>query len=148
MIERVLQMVGINDVLNCTKMHGMPAISTTLLDNNPNDKPRIRNWNYRSVVGALSYLQAMVRSDITFTVEQCARFCNNPRQQHEDAVKLICCYLLRTKEKGLVLRPDKSRGLEYFVDADWAGYVIMYAGFPIIWASKMQTLVSLSTIKE
>ena len=53
--------------------------------------------------------------------QQCARFCNDPKQEHEEAVKQICRYLLKTKDKGLVLRPDKSKALEYFVDAGWAG---------------------------
>jgi hypothetical protein len=70
---------------------------------------------------------------------------------------------LQTKDKGIVLKPDKSSGLECYVDADWAGswqhrsshnplfahsrtcYVIMYAGCPIIWGSTMQTLAALST---
>ena len=83
-------MVGLNDISNRTKIHDTPDISTTLLDNDPNDEPRIRDWKYHSVVGALSYLQAMVRPDIIFAVQQCARFCNDPRQQHKDAVKRIC----------------------------------------------------------
>ena len=82
-------MVGLDDVLNRTKMHDTPAISTTLMDNDQNGEPHICDWNYRSVVGALSYLQAMVRPDSTFAVQQCARFCNDPRRQHEDAVKRI-----------------------------------------------------------
>ena len=56
-----------------------------------------------------------------------------------------------------------TKGLECFVDADWAGnwhedfsddpgcansrtgYLITYAGCPLIWASKMQSLIALST---
>ena len=90
----------------------------------------------------------MVHPDITFAVQQCAWFCNKPSLEHEQAVKYICRYLLRTQESGLVFKPDKSRGLECFVDADWAGawkhrssndpmsahsrtgFVIMYMGCP------------------
>lgn len=97
------------------------------------------------------------------SVQQCARFCNKPQQHHAQALKQICRYLLKTHDMGLTFRPDPARGLECFVDADWAGswqmrsshdpisvrsrtgYVIMYAGCPIVWASKMQTLVALST---
>ena len=67
------------------------------------------------------------------------------------------------KDQGLIMRPDRTRGLECYVDADWAGswqdhsshdplsahsrtgYVVMYAGCPIVWVSKMQTLIALST---
>ena len=112
MVGRVLQTAGLNDVSYHTKMHDTPAISTTLLDNGPHGAPCVRDWNYCSVVGALSYTQAIACPNITFAVQQCACFCNDPHQQHEYAVKRICSYLLRTKDKGLVLRLDKSRGLE------------------------------------
>jgi hypothetical protein len=162
MIERILDMVGLGSDER-VKMHDTPACDKNLLDKDPDGSPRTQPWNYRSVVGSLSYLQAMIRPDLTFSVQQCARFCNFPNKPHEEAVKRICRYLLRTKDKGLVLKPDPTRGLECFVDADWAGswqhrssadplsahsrtgYVIMYAGCPIIWASKMQSLVALST---
>ena len=87
MVERVLQMVGLDDVSDRTKMHDTPAISTTLLDNDPNGAPRVCDWNYSSVVGAIIYIQAMVRPDINFAVQQCARFCNNSHRQCEGAVK-------------------------------------------------------------
>jgi hypothetical protein len=133
------------------------------LDNDPNGKHREQSWNYRSAVGCLSYIQAMIQPDTTMPVQQCTRFCNEPKRDHEEAVKRICRYLLKTKDQGLILKLDKSSGLECFVDADWAGswrdrssndplsshsrtgYVIKYAGCPIIWALKMQPLIALST---
>jgi hypothetical protein len=162
-IERVLKIVGLDPYCDHTKLHDTPASENKLLDNDPDGKPSKQPWNYRSAVGCLSYLQAMIRPDITMAVQQCVRFCNNLQQEHEEAVKHICRYLMKTKAQGLTIKPDKSRGLECFVDADWAGswqhhschdplsthsrtgYVIMYAGCPIIWASKMQHLIALST---
>lgn len=161
MIERVLEIVGLNR--DNIKFHDTPASDSKLLDKDPDAMPRTQEWNYRSAVGCLSYIQAMIRPDITMAVQQCARFCNDPKREHEEAVKRICRYLARTKDKGIVFRPDPTRGLECFVDADWAGswqhksgndplsahsrtgFVIMYAGCPIVWASKMQTLIALST---
>jgi hypothetical protein len=163
MIDRVLRIVGLDPDSTRTKLHDTPAASDRLLDNDPNGKPGEQSWNYRSAVGCLSYLQAMIRPNTTMPVQQCTRFCNEPKRDHEEAVKRICRYLLKTKDQGLILKPDKSRGLECFVDADWAGswrdrssngplsshsrtgYVIKYAGCPIIWASKMQPLIALST---
>ena len=63
----------------------------------------------------------MVIPDITMTVQQCARFCNHPRQHHEEAVKRIVWYLLKTKNRGLILVLYPTRRLECHVDADWAG---------------------------
>ena len=163
MIERALEIVGFSTEQERIKQHDTPASNTKVLDKDPDAEPRRQSWNYRSAVGCLSYLQAMIRPDITFAVQQCARFCNEPRREHEEAVKRICRYLLRTKDKGLVLRPDKTRGLECYVDADFAGswqqrsahdpisshsrtgYVICYAGCPITWSSKLQPLIALST---
>ena len=105
----------------------------------------------------------MVRSDITFGVQQCARFCNNFGQEHEEAVKRICRYLLKTKSKGLILKPDKTKGLECYVDdgytGSWTelsshdplstysrtGFYITYTGCPILWRSKVQSLIALSS---
>ena len=163
MIERVLEIVGFDTETERIKRHDTPASNTKILDKDPDGKPRKQQWNYRSAVGCLSYLQAMIRPDITFAVQQCARFCNEPMQEHEEAVKRICRYLLKTKDKGMVFHPDKSRGLECYVDADFAGswhnrsshdpisshsrtgYVICYGGCPIIWSSKLQPLIALST---
>ena len=73
------------------------------------------------MIGCLSYLQAMVRPDLTFAVQQCSRFCSNPNKSHEEAVKRICRYLLKTRNEGLLFKPDTARGLECHVDTDWAG---------------------------
>ena len=76
---------------------------------------------------------------------QCTRFNNNQRLSNERALKKITRHLLNTKDKGIVFRLVLSKGLEYFVDTDFAGdwkdgdhdspesvfsrtgYVIMYA---------------------
>ena len=68
-----------------------------------------------------------------------------------------------TNPPGIILKPNKKLGLECYVDADFAGgwepdqalnpraclsrtgYVIFYANCPIIWQSKLQTTIALST---
>ena len=71
--------------------------------------------------------------------------------------------MISTQERGIIYSPDPSIGLEFFVDADFAGgwsqadaknaesvmsrtgFVIRYAGCPIGWCSKLQTEIALST---
>ena len=71
--------------------------------------------------------------------------------------------MLKTKTQGLKSKPDKTKGLECYVDADWAGswtqlsspdplsvhsrtgFLIAYAGCPFLWKSKIQSLIALST---
>ena len=97
---------------------------------------------------------------------QCARFSNCVKLSHEQAVKRIGQYLLDTQEKDIIYKPGISQGLECFIDADFTGgwkdgnhdkpasvlsrtgYVIMYAGCPITWGSKMQTEIALSTTES
>ena len=83
-----------------------------------------------------------------------ARFGANPKKEHGNAVKWLGRYLAGTRDKGLILRPDKSKGMEIYCDADFAGawdpalagedidtarsrhgYIITYAGVPLIWKS-------------
>ena len=89
MVSCILSMVGLDPVATRVKMHDTPACDSKFLVDDIDGLPCLINWNYRSVVGALSYFHAMVRPDITMTVQQCARFCNNPCQKHEEAVKRI-----------------------------------------------------------
>ncbi len=81
---------------------------------------------------------------------------------HERAMICIVRYLYTTQDTGIIYKPDKSLGLECFVDANFAGgwnqadadkpenlmsrtgYVIQYAGCPIGWSSKLQTEIALS----
>ena len=91
----------------------------------------------------------------------CAQFC---KRSHEEAVEHICHYLLRTKEQGLILHPDKAHSNALSIaHADWAGswqnrssndplsthsrtgFVVMCAGCRIMWGSKMQSLIVLNT---
>ena len=103
MIDRVLEIVGLHVETDRIKKHDTPASDSKVLDKDPYSKLRKQSWNYRSAVGCLSYLQAMIRPDITYAVQQCARLCNGPKQDHEEAVKQICHYLLGTRTKGLFL---------------------------------------------
>ena len=120
-IERFLGIVRLDPNSNRVKLHNSPVLSKKLLNDEPDTLPRQQSFHYMSAVGCLSYIQAMIHPDITMAVQQCARFCNNPNKDHEEAVKCIFRYLLKTKDQGLILKLNKSKGLEYYVDADWAG---------------------------
>ena len=55
------------------------------------------------------------------SVHQATRFCIDPKLSHERAINRVGEYLIGTAKKGLVFKPDPSKGLECFVDADFAG---------------------------
>ena len=52
---------------------------------------------------------------------QCARFCEDPKALHEWGVRHIGKYLPGTKDCGIIFKPNKSKGLECFVDAGFVG---------------------------
>lgn len=110
---------------------------------------------YQSAVGSLLYLSTKTRPDLTFAVNNVARFCANPSQQHWTAVKRIFRYLKGTQMSGLLFTSSEPGSLVGYSDADWAGdredrkstsgYTYMLSGAAISWRSKKQQTVALST---
>ena len=92
-----------------------------LLKKYENAPARKASWKYRGIIGMLGYLQGTTRPDIAMATHQCARLNNDPHLSHEREVKHIGRYLLDTKDKGMNYRPDITKVLECYVDADFVG---------------------------
>ena len=97
------------------------CLSTVILHKDEKGQPMTNEFNYRSVIGKLNFLEKSTRPDIAYAVHQCARFSSDPKQSHADAVKRIGRYLKGTPHKGITLRPDIQQSFQYWVDADFAG---------------------------
>jgi hypothetical protein len=69
----------------------------------------------------LTYLTGSVQPDIAMATHQCARFSINPMHSHKQAFMRIGRYPLSTKEKGMIYKPDSSKGIEVYVNADFVG---------------------------
>jgi hypothetical protein len=122
-------------------------------------------WSYASAVGMLLYLSTNTGSDIAFAVSQVARFTSNPKQSHATAVKMIFRYLQGTRLHGTVLKPKPEWMLDEYVDADMAGLfhrepdeliesvqsragkMMLFAGCPMLWSSKLMPEIALSTLE-
>ena len=79
-------------------------------------------------------------------------------------MKRICRYLQGTKENGIVFNPSKKLVVDCYADADFAGlwgnedpqdpifarsrtgFVVTFANCPLLWVSKLQTEIALSTL--
>jgi hypothetical protein len=115
------------------------------------------------VIGKLNYLEKSTRPELAYAVHQCVRYCNSPKASHGEAIKRIGRYLTATRAQGLKITPTGNQ-LECYVDAshagDWkqvnaiddpdtarsrTGYIVSYAQCPLVWASKLQTEIALST---
>ena len=142
----------------------VPARVGKVLGKESNTKRFDGHFDYRSVIGKINYLEKSTRADIAFATHQCARFSSDPKESHGKALKWLGRYLAQTKDRGMILKPDIEHSFDCYVDADFCGgwdqddaledpataksrtgYVIMYAGCPVVWSSKMQTEVTLST---
>eukprot|EP00804_Cyclotella_cryptica_P013566 CCRYP_012925-RB/>CCRYP_012925-RB protein AED:0.26 eAED:0.26 QI:0/-1/0/1/-1/0/1/0/216 len=99
-----------------------------------------------------------------YAVHQVAKYSADPRQEHGKAIVYIVKYLKATRHIGLRFNPDASKGFQCYCDADFAGnwnkefaetdpstaksrsgWIVFYAACPVIWASKLQSQVALST---
>jgi len=163
LIQKIINLVNFTD----SRVNPVDTPASGILFKNasaPDVKPEDAPFNYRSVIGSMNYLAQTTRPDISFAVHQCARFCANPKKVHFTAVKRIVRYLIATQDKGLILNVQEPI-VECFADADFAGswdntdpedpenvksrsgHIIKFAGCPIHWGSKLQDLVSLSTVE-
>jgi hypothetical protein len=125
--------------------------------------PFCEEWNYAAAVGMLLYVSSNTRPDIQFAVHQVARFSHSPKVSHGQAIKRIVRYLVGTRDKGIRFQPDLQQGLDCWVDADFAGlygyedeqdpvsvksrtgFVLTLFGCPVLWSSKLQTDITLSS---
>ena len=161
LIDSILEDMGIN---NRQPTKEVPAASTKILQRDLHLPAYVGRYHYRSVVGKLNYLEKSNRPDIAYAVHQLARFCEDPRKSHHEALIHLCRYLLGSRNEGLVYQVDSTHSFETYADADFcgnwkreiahtdvstaksrSGYVIMYANCPVLWESKLQTMLALST---
>jgi hypothetical protein len=96
-------------------------VGKPLLHKDENSKVRKHTSNYKMVVGMSGYLQGSTRPNILMASHRCARFVKDPKRSHERAMIRLVRYLKSTKDRGVVFKPKPELGLEYFVDADFAG---------------------------
>ena len=125
-----------------------------------------RDWpnSYASIISMMLYLASNTRPDISFSVHQFARFTHNTKLSHKIAVNSICRYLQGTKDNNLVFISSKKLVVDCYAGADFSGiwghenlqdpicsgsrtgFVITFSNFLMLWVSKQQTEISLSTI--
>ena len=98
-----------------------PTITTKLLHMDADSPDMVPNFHYPSVIGKLNFLGKATQRDISISMHQCARFIENPKHSHAEAVKWIVCYLIATCDKGLIIHPKSQWHFDCWVDADFAG---------------------------
>ncbi|GJZ86957.1 retrovirus-related pol polyprotein from transposon TNT 1-94 [Tanacetum coccineum] len=148
-IKEMLKKFGLED----SKPIKTPISTETKLTRDEEGES-VDNTKYRGMIGSLLYLTAS-RPDIMFSVCLCARFQEDPKTSHLEAVKRIFRYIKGTMHLGLWY--PKGSGIETIVyaDSDHAGDyvdrkstsgVCTFMGCCLTsWFSKKQTALAIST---
>ena len=131
-----------------------PMAANAKLTNDPSSES-VDVTLYRSMIGCLLYLTPS-HPDIAFSVGVCSRFQSNPKVSHLNAVKIIIKYVSGTCDYGLFHSKESNLSLAGS-DSNWAGNAdnrksttggCFYVGANlVIWMSKKQNSISLSTAK-
>ena len=67
-------------------------------------------WNCKRAIGKLNFLEKSTRPDQLHAAHQCSQFAIAPKQS------FLC-----TRGKGMIVKPNKDKHFECWVDADFAG---------------------------
>jgi hypothetical protein len=113
---------------------------------------------YQSIIGALLYIAVNARPDIAVSTSILARKVSCPSNSDWIAAKRVIRYLVGTKDLKLVFGgAGSSETLVGYSDADWAGdqtdsksntgFVFLYNGGAVSWASRKQNCVTLSSME-
>ncbi|GJT84767.1 retrovirus-related pol polyprotein from transposon TNT 1-94 [Tanacetum coccineum] len=136
-IKEMLKKFGLED----SKPTKTP-MSTEIKLTKDDEADSVDSSKYRGMIGSLLYLTAS-RPDIMFSVCLCARFQENPKTTHLEAVKRIFRYIRGTSHLGLWY--PKGTGIETIVyaDSDHAGDYVDRKSTSGVWKA-----MSTSTMDE
>ncbi|GJU29378.1 retrovirus-related pol polyprotein from transposon TNT 1-94 [Tanacetum coccineum] len=148
-IKEMLKKFGLED----SKPMKTPLSSDTKLTKDEECKS-VDSTKYRGMIGSLLYLTAS-RPDIMFSVCLCARFQEDPKTSHLEAVKRIFRYVKGTTHLGLwypkgigiktVVYSDSDHTGDY-VDRKRTSRIYTFVGCCLTsWFSKKQTALAIST---
>jgi hypothetical protein len=155
-VASLLELYGMN---NCrpTATPLVPNMHLSKASTEEIDRFRCLGVNYRSAVGALSYLSTATRPNICFAVSHLSQFLENPGIHHWEAFIHVLCYLLGTADYGLVYPCSAEPSLHGYTDANWGnclqtrrsvtGFLTMQKSHLVAWHTKKQPAVSLSSCK-
>ena len=151
---------GVSTPLDITK-----PISAADCPEQPNEEDRRL---YASMFGSILYGAIGTRPDLAKAMSLLGRYMHNPGKSHIAALKRVLRYISRTKHYGLVYKaedwtvpgvdcPYSISDIVAWTDSDWggdldnrlstSGTIIMIAGGPVAWKSKLQRIQSHSSVE-
>lgn len=145
--------------------------SNNMADDNPRSTPLPKNADYddsnsspqlppsdterfQSTLGDIRYLADGTRPDIAYAASRLAKHTHKPTTAHQHLLKHLTRYLKHTTHSGILYTIGATSPLTTHSDADYAastdrhsitGAIHTAFGAPILWTSRRQPTVALST---
>ena len=150
-LTNLLEKLGMQD---CKPAATPVDQSTKLL---PNEGEPVDKEKYQALIRGLTYAVTATRPDLAQALGTVNQFCSNPGEEHWKAAKRILRYIKGTIDYGITFDGNEETDvkLQCYVDADWgsnpngrksqSGYLFTICGGVISWASKKQSVVTLSS---
>ncbi|GJX45556.1 zinc finger, CCHC-type containing protein [Tanacetum coccineum] len=123
----------------------------------PNRGLVMSQLEYSRVIGCLMYVMTCTRPDIAFIMGKLSRYTSNPRTQHWQAIQKVLKYLKKNMDYRLMYS-GYPLVVEDHTDASWisntednsstSGWVFLFGGGAISWASKKQTCITRFTMES
>ena len=130
-----------------------PVKTPLLKDEEKGEEAIDKLYPYREVLGSLLYLSSKTRPDLAFATGYCSRYTENLTKGKVVNLKRVLRYTNSTLSEGLkYMTTNNEEVIDAYSDSDFAGdpldrksttgYIIMYAGGPISWCSRKQSIVA------
>ena len=145
----------------CKKTPMTPGQYITSTDDKNEDLCNMKlHKRYQSGVGSLLYIVMNSRSDLSNCVRELSKSMKNSSNDNYKSLCRVIIYLYDTKTLGIELIKMNNMdridwNLSCYVDSDWAGdpqtrksisgWVIFVGKSPIVWGSKQQRIVAVSS---
>ncbi|XP_073304217.1 secreted RxLR effector protein 161-like [Primulina huaijiensis] len=139
--------------MNESNSVGSPIVSGFKVSKDKDGIPVVETY-YKQLVGSLMYLTT-TRPDIMFVTCLISRYMVKPNEIHLQAAKRLLLYLKGTMNYGIHYTKEGYGALLAFIDSDYAGdmedrkstsrYVFLINSGAVLWCSKKQLIVTLST---
>ena len=159
----------LNTVLSRFQMQDCKGIGTPMDANQrlfrgsrlDEEKERVDRLPYQKLVGSLIYAMVNTRPDLAYVTGALSQHLQEPRVSHWKAAQRVLRYIQPTQDLQLTFQAGagaEEGQLTGFCDADWAGdedsrlstsgYFFTVAGGAVVWASKKQHSVALSSVES
>lgn len=153
------QSAYLKKVLCKFKMENCAPVKTPLVLNPPYEVDTskrciIGEKPYRELIGSLMYACMATRPDLCTAVNFHSQFQKNATEEQWKGLKRILRYVQGTLELGICLNYKSNEPIVCYADADFAnnfdrksisGYVIEVFGSVVLWGTRKQRCVALST---